>query len=208
MAKTLEAQAKKILRELIVSESARENPQSDKSWSEMSQKEKDQYVEDVNNYGAIELDLPEEFYDDDNDDRPHGYEVLDKHLTAISDGVEPTTDLAGRLLALEFCRRGCGLSDKGKNKNYKFAAYLITNGSELIRRDGTEENLGETMEFFDGWNSSFHDASWNGLAALVGYGETPEEAASRRDAAIGMLIPAEDPSIRRFKMRRLVRPGD
>lgn len=106
--------------------------------------------------------------------------------------------------------------DKGKYEKYKYASYIITNGSKKIDSErmpvpkdlkSVTDKFNETR-FYDGWNSSFHDAQWNGLSAIVGFGPTEDIAIRRMQALVRLIVPGDDPSIRRFKLRNLVREGD
>ncbi len=140
--------------------------------------------------------------------RPHGSETLDKDLRVLDFGIERTDAVAGRLNALGFGYRNWkDMLEATKKPEYKLAAYLITNGSKIVNRKNIDWKS-KTTDFFDGWDSSYHDAGWNGLSAIVGYGSTPKQAENRRNELVSQLIPADDPSIKRFKLRRLVREGD
>lgn len=147
-------------------------------------------------------------YDYGFEARPHGTEKLDKFITVLDYGIDLTVDFADRVRALGFLSESTDLiKQKGKNKNYKYTAYLITNGSQKIDREFNSEGSRKT-DFWDGWSSSFHDAMWNGMNMISGYGDSPETAIANRDFLIQSLIPGDDSSIRRFKLRRLVREGD
>lgn len=141
--------------------------------------------------------------------RPQGSELLDKNLRVLDIGIERSERVFERLSALKFGYkdRDSAVIKSLKRPGYEFSAYLITNGSEVIQNRGLARGL-KTSDFFNGWDSSFHNANWNGLSAIVGYGSTPKEAEAHRDEMVSKLIPAGDPAIKRFKLRRLVRDGD
>lgn len=189
-------------------------------WSNMSNDDKSAYLELVNGSGARDTDLNEQYFKDmdaGEDPRPHGYENLDKDLRVIDEGVEPTIDAFKRLYALNF---NCGedhvngLSQRG-DPRYKYAAYLITNGSQKIKPEygwvdssKVGREVFDQTRHYDGWDSSYHDAHWNGLSAIVGFGPTEEKAIERMNSMVSKIVPQDDPAVRRFKLRRLVREGD
>ncbi len=180
-------------------------------WSDLERgsqwDEADKYKEEILR-GHTPRKMPKEFFESEYDPRPHGWQILDENIKILDFGTEPTKDLADRLDFLDFgFHNKEAMKAHAKEAEYKFAAYVITNGTKVINYKNIDWKS-RTTDFFDGWDSSYHDANWNGLTAIVGYGATPEQAEQRRNEMISRLIPAGDPSIKRFKLRRLVREGD
>ncbi len=169
--------------------------------------ERDAYKEELLKSSTPRKMMPE-FFENEYDPRPHRYVTLDDKIKILDFGTETTKDLAHRLGFLNFgIENESIMLDHAKQPEYKYAAYVITNGTAVINRKNIDWKS-RTTDFFDGWDSSYHDAQWNGMSALVGYGSMHEEAEKRRNEMIANLIPAGDPSIKRFKLRRLVREGD
>ncbi len=186
-------------------------------WSDMSDEQKESYIDRIRSGSARDLNLSRAFYDNKENDRPHGYEIKDDDLRVADDGLEDTVDALGRLSSLGFD----SYSDyvfrlaKSKDPKYKFAAYVIMNGSNKIdERRGWEDpdKVGrekfDQSRFYSGWSNSYHDADWNGLCAVVGFGPTEDIAIKRMSERLTKIVPGDDPSIRRFKLRNMVREGD
>lgn len=71
----------------------KENPNSlGAAWSDMSNTDKSAYTEIVREGGARDLELSDDYYADEDDPRPHGYEKLDSDLRVVDDGVEDAVD--------------------------------------------------------------------------------------------------------------------
>lgn len=176
-------------------------------WGDMDFATRDEYVGWIR--GGAARDLSHNGAGDGMGPRPHGSETLDRNLRVLDIGVERSEDVFERISALKFAYKGRDwkVLENLKKPGYQWSAYIITNGSEVINRNNIDRT-NKTVDFFNGWDSSYHDAQWNGLSAIVGYGATRAQAEVHRDEMIAKLIPAGDPSIKKFKLRRLVREGD
>ncbi len=166
------------------------------AWSDMTQTEQTNYAKRIlsgQTYVPEGLDI-DSFWS----------EPREKSLRLLDEGIEASKDAFWRLSALGF--------EVGEFSE-RFVAYLITNASTKLDtsdpfiRMNADHKHGK-VHFYAGWNGSFHDAVWNGLTALAAEGKTPEEADEKLNKFATFLMPGEDPIVRRFRMRYLVRSGD
>ncbi len=168
----------------------------------------DAYVERMQGGRAKNISLPKKYFEAEFHPRPQGWQQLDKDLRVLDAGTETTKEFAARFDALGFGYSAAGdLRTAALKKDYKYTSFLLINGSAAVNYKNVNWSS-KITDFFDGWDSSYHDANWNGMGLLVGYGPTPEVAEERRDSMIAHVIKGEDAVKRRFQLRQLVRSGD
>jgi len=174
-------------------------------WADMDFDVRDAYVEHILSGRSSDTTT---YYWPSDGPRPHGSEKLDSKIRILDYGIEQTPMVAARLRSLGFGFENYEEMERlSKTPNYKFSSYIITNGNSVIDRKKMDWKS-KIYDLFSGWDSSYHDARWNGLNAIVGYGSTPEIAEKNRNELLSRLIPGDDPSVKRFKLRRMVREGD
>ena len=144
------------------------------------------------------------------DPRPHGSEILDDHLSVIWDKTGKWREIQPKVEDLSF-NTSYDLQRDGINGMPlpQFASIIVTNASsKLDDFYDLPEDVRKFVIFNGGWDSSYHDAGWSGASFVLAFGATPTMAEQRRNAVFSILVKDDDPNLKRFKMRQLVRPGD